>query len=67
MGVRGAALATVISQAVSVMLCLLKIIRNVEVLSLKGCHGPFDPGILRENLALGVPMAFQTSIISGSF
>lgn len=64
MGVRGAALATVISQAVSVMLCLLKIIRNVEVLSLKGCHGPFDPGILRENLALGVPMAFQTSIIS---
>lgn len=64
LGVRGAALATVISQAVSVILCAIKVVRSVKVLSLKGFHGHFQKDIVKGNLAMGIPMAFQSSIIS---
>ena len=64
LGVRGAAFATVIAQAVSVLLCMARIIRNVPVLSLRGYRFVPDPGILKGNLALGIPMAFQNSVIS---
>ena len=62
MGVRGAALATILSQAFSALLCLIRILRKVDILSLRGYHEGFDVKMALENLKYGLPMAFQNSI-----
>lgn len=63
-GVAGAALATVVSQAISVILCLEFVRRRVPVLHV----GRFDWRVTRADLAahlrLGLPMGFQASIIA---
>ena len=64
LGVAGAALATVISQGVSAALCLILILKKVEVLSLKGYREPLQMQVILQNLRLGLPMAFQSSIIA---
>lgn len=64
LGVAGAAWATVISQGVSAVLCLILILKKVEVLSLKGYREPLQLSVLLQNLRLGLPMAFQSSIIA---
>lgn len=64
LGVAGAAWATVISQGVSAALCLLLILKKVEALSLKGYHEPLQISVILQNLRLGLPMAFQSSIIA---
>ncbi len=64
LGVKGAALATVLSQAISVVLCALKIVRSVPVLSLKQYSWHGSLAVVKHNLAMGIPMAFQSSIIS---
>lgn len=64
LGVAGAAWATVISQGVSAALCLILILKKVEVLSLKGYRESLQLSVLLQNLRLGLPMAFQSSIIA---
>lgn len=64
LGVVGAALATVISQGVSAALCLILILKKVEALSLKGYREPLQMRVILQNLRLGLPMAFQSSIIA---
>lgn len=62
LGAAGAAWATVISQGVSALLCLVLILKKVEVLSLKGYHEKLQMTVIFQNLRLGLPMAFQSSI-----
>lgn len=64
LGVAGAAWATVISQGMSAALCLVLILKKVEVLSLKGYREPLQMQVIIQNLRLGLPMAFQSSIIA---
>ncbi|MGW9113183.1 MATE family efflux transporter [Microbacterium sp. NPDC055683] len=63
-GVAGAALATVVSQAVSVALCLLYVWRRVPVLIVRGAQWRVSRADLAEHLRLGLPMGFQASIIA---
>jgi len=63
-GVGGAALATVVSQAVSVILCLEYVRRRVPVLHLRRSDWRVRRADLVEHLRLGLPMGFQASIIA---
>lgn len=63
-GVGGAALATVLSQAVSVLLCLEYVRRRVRVLWITRADLRVSGEALREHLRLGLPMGFQASIIA---
>lgn len=64
LGVGGAALATVISQAVSVALCLGFVRRSVPVLRVHREDWRVTRGELGLHLRLGLPMGFQASIIA---
>lgn len=63
-GVAGAALATVLSQAVSVVLCLEYVRRRVPVLRVTRRDWRITRAELLEHLRLGLPMGFQASIIA---
>ena len=63
-GVAGAAVATVASQAVSVLLCLEYVRRRVPVLRLGRDDWRVTRGDLARHLRLGLPMGFQASIIA---
>ncbi|GAA1997201.1 MATE family efflux transporter [Microbacterium ulmi] len=63
-GVGGAALATVVSQAASVLLCLEYVRRRVPVLHLRRADWRVTRADLAEHLRLGLPMGFQASIIA---
>jgi putative MATE family efflux protein len=62
MGVGGAAYATVISQMVSGILCLIYIMKKVPALQLEKKHFRFDPMCCGKQIKLGIPMALQFSI-----
>lgn len=64
LGVRGAALATVLSQLLSVILVFRRLLRAQDVyrLSVKDLH--IDRGLLLEILDLGIPAAIQASLIA---
>ncbi|MDD3404609.1 MAG: MATE family efflux transporter [Hespellia sp.] len=62
MGVAGAAYATVISQGVSGILCILYIIKKVPILHLKKDDWKLRGTIVKNQLGIGLPMAFQYSI-----
>lgn len=62
MGVAGAAYATIISQGVSGILCLLYIIIGVPALHVERHHWKLEAGCVRNQLAVGIPMALQFSI-----
>ena len=64
LGVGGAALATVVSQAASVALCLAYVRRSVRVLHLQRDDWRVTRGDLARHLQLGLPMGFQASIIA---
>ncbi len=64
MGVRGAALATVTSQLLSAVLCLLLILKKLPVLRLGKEDLRIEGQAVKQHLAVGVPMAFQWSLIS---
>ena len=64
MGVAGVALATVIAQAVSSVLCLIKIFRMKGIFELRGRHFSIDAGELKTMMRLGLPPAFTHAIIS---
>lgn len=63
-GVAGAALATVLAQTVSVLLCLDYVRRRLPVLHVHREDWKAARDDLREHLRLGLPMGFQASIIA---
>ena len=62
MGVAGAALATVISQVVSAVMCLVYIVRKVDLLKLSREDWRIDPFFFRILNGMGIPMGLQYSI-----
>lgn len=63
LGVGGTGIATIISQGVAVILCIIAIQRNWAILRVR-----FDVGVVKEELLyhlnIALPMAFQASIIA---
>lgn len=62
MGVAGAALATVISQGISGLLCLIYIIKKVPLLHLCKYDWTPDTHLAWNQIRIGLPMALQYSI-----
>ena len=62
MGIRGAAVATVLSQAISGTLCLIHIIRRLPELHLSGEDWKIDITLWKELVSMGIPMGLQNSI-----
>lgn len=67
MGAAGAALATVISQAVSVLLSALIIRRRSLPFHFTKAHIRFDRQIIGRIISLGAPIALQDLLVSASF
>lgn len=63
MGVQGAAMATVIAQGVSVIACLVYIVKKADILIPTKKHFVWDKGLYREMLAQGFSMAFMSAIV----
>ena len=64
MGVAGAAYATVISQFVSGILCVLYIGKKFPILRLEKRHLMFDKEYISKHIQIAVPMGIQISIIA---
>lgn len=64
MGVKGAAVATVISQGISVVLCILYIIKRARLLVPERRHFQADRDMYKELLGQGFSMGFMSSIVS---
>lgn len=62
MGVEGAAYATVISQGVSGILCLIYTAKKFPILRLEKRHFSFNLDFYKKHLNIGIPMALQFSI-----
>ena len=62
MGVRGAAIATVVSQLISGVLCLVFVIKNYPMLHFQEGDRKVDFKCIKELVGNGVPMALQCSI-----
>lgn len=62
MGVAGAAWATVISQGVSGILCLIYIVKKVPLLWMRSEHWKWDSQCAVNQMRIGFPMALETSI-----
>ena len=64
MGVKGAAVATIISQGVSVVLCILYIWKKSPILIPEKKHFVFDKELYKELLGQGFSMGFMLLIVS---
>lgn len=62
MGVAGAAVATVISQTVSGVACLVYMIKKYEVLKIRQGEGKPQPELIKRLIIMGVPMGLQYSV-----
>lgn len=62
MGVAGAAVATVLSQGISGLLCLIYIVKKVPLLCVKREHWKPEYICCKNQLGIGIPMALQFSI-----
>ncbi len=62
MGVSGAAAATVISQGLAGMLCLIYIIKSAPALHINRSHLKLEGQCVKNQLGVGIPMALQFSI-----
>ena len=62
-GIAGAAVASLIAQAVSCIYCLMKI-RRIDFMSMKKEHYILQPAMAGRLLSLGSPMAAQNAIIA---
>lgn len=62
MGVAGAAYATIISQGLSGVCCLIYIIKAVPLLHVSKHHFTLDRDCVWNQMAVGIPMALQFSI-----
>ncbi len=64
MGVGAAAFATAVSQAVSAVLCFVRLLRTRDVYQVFPREIRFHPGMLRQIIRIGLPSGLQNSIIS---
>ncbi len=64
MGIQGAAVATVISQGVSVVLCIIYMIKKTQILLPSKKHFQVDKDLYKELLGQGFSMGFMSSIVS---
>ena len=64
MGIKGAAWATVISQGVSTILCLIFMFYKFPILRLKKQDWKVSFDFLYEHLRVGIPMGFQMSVLT---
>lgn len=64
MGVRGAAVATVIAQGISVVFCIIYIIKKSQLLVPEKKHFAVDLPLYKEMLGQGMSMGFMSSIVS---
>lgn len=64
LGVQYAALATIISQLLSVVLCMSRLMRIDEVYQIRIREIGIDSSMIRQILTLGLPSGLQNSIIS---
>lgn len=64
MGTRGAAIATIISQGVSSLFCIIYVKRKIPLVDLKREDYVFDSHKFNLIVRFGLPTAFQQSIIS---
>ena len=62
MGVGGPALATVISQGISAVLCLIYMIKRYPILRMTKEERRFDPAMAKVLCGMGIPMGLQYSI-----
>lgn len=62
LGIAGAAYATIISQLISGLLCLLYMIKKFEILRVHGEEWKYNPSYCKTLLSMGVPMGLQYSI-----
>ena len=63
MGVEGAAWATVISQIISMALCLIQLLRTEDSYKITVKELKVDPRILKQIVSMGLPSGVQNSII----
>ena len=64
MGIQGAAIATVISQGISVVLCIIYIFKKAQLLLPDRQHFEIDKNLYKELLGQGFSMGFMSSIVS---
>jgi len=64
MGVRGAAMATVVAQSISTTLCLFYIFNRCRILIPRKEHFHYDATLYKELIAQGFSMGFMMSIVS---
>lgn len=64
MGIQGAAIATVIAQGISAILCILYIYRKCPILIPSKKHFKLDKDLYKELLGQGLSMGFMLSIVS---
>ncbi|MBR0087885.1 MAG: MATE family efflux transporter [Lachnospiraceae bacterium] len=63
-GVDGVAYATVIAQAISVILCIIYVSRTNEYFQFKKGEFVFDPQLFKSILRMGIPSSLQTGLSS---
>ena len=63
-GIAGAAIATIISQGISCVLCIMRLTRLKDETGLVFTKIKIHKGMLQETLRIGLPTGFQNSIIS---
>ena len=64
MGVNGVALATVIAQAISAFLCLIRLMRMQDLFDLKPCYLKLQRKYTRKIIKLGLPSGITQAIFS---
>lgn len=64
MGIRGAAIATVIAQVISVICCVIYILKKVPLLIPKKEHFRFDGNLYKDMVSQGISMGLMSCIVS---
>ena len=64
MGVKGAAVATVLAQLLSVILCFVVILKNFKIIRLKKYDFHFSASLFKNMMSAGMAMAVMNSIFS---
>lgn len=62
MGVSGAAVATVVSQAISGVACLVYMVKKYEILRMRQGEAKAQPELMKRLFIMGVPMGLQYSV-----
>lgn len=65
LGIRGAAVATVISQFISSICCIIYLIKKCPILIPRKEHFRFDKSLFQEMMGQGITMGLMRSIVSG--